>query len=83
MKIAAIGAGGVNGYFGARLVQGGADVSFLARGKHLTAIREKGLTLESPHGSAILKVVMVESAWAGSGASVPRRPADATMNRFK
>src|SRR5258705_964430 len=60
MKIAAIGAGGVNGYFGARLVQGGADVAFLARGKHLAAIREKGLTLESPHGSATLKVKVYE-----------------------
>jgi len=60
MKIAAIGAGGVNGYFGARLVQGGADVAFLARGKHLAAIREKGLKLESPHGSATLKVKVYE-----------------------
>jgi 2-dehydropantoate 2-reductase len=60
MKIAAIGAGGVNGYFGARLVQGGADVSFLARGRHLAAIREKGLKLESPHGSATLKVKVYE-----------------------
>src|SRR5258705_3854036 len=60
MKIAEIGAGGVNGYFGARLVQGGADVAFLARGKHLAAIREKGLTLESPHGCATLKVKVYE-----------------------
>ncbi|HYD57710.1 MAG TPA: 2-dehydropantoate 2-reductase [Burkholderiales bacterium] len=60
MKIAAIGAGGVNGYFGARLVQGGADVSFLARGKHLAALKEKGLELRSPLGSATLRVKAYE-----------------------
>jgi len=60
MKIAAIGAGGVNGYFGARLVQGGADVSFVARGKHLAALRKKGLKLESPLGAATLKVKVFE-----------------------
>ncbi|HEV7477808.1 MAG TPA: 2-dehydropantoate 2-reductase, partial [Burkholderiales bacterium] len=48
------------GYFGARLVQGGADVSFLARGKHLAAIREKGLTIESPQGNVRLKVKVFE-----------------------
>ena len=60
MKIAAIGAGGVNGYFGARLVQGGADVFFLARGKHLAALKEKGLELRSPLGSATLAVKVHE-----------------------
>ena len=47
MKIAAMGAGGVGGYFGARLQQGGHDVAFFARGKHLEAIRRNGLTIES------------------------------------
>ena len=60
MKIAAIGTGGVGGYFGARLHQAGEDVAFLARGKHLAAIRESGLTLKSPHGSANLKVKVYE-----------------------
>src|SRR4051794_16431377 len=60
MKIAAIGAGGVNGYFGARLVQAGYDVSFLARGKHLAALRQDGLTLKSPHGDAKLKIKVFE-----------------------
>ena len=61
MRIAAIGAGGVNGYFGARLVQAGHDVSFLARGKHLAALRKDGMTVNSPHGSANLKVKVFES----------------------
>jgi 2-dehydropantoate 2-reductase len=60
MKIAAMGAGGVGGYFGARLQQAGHDVAFFARGKHLAAIREKGLTIESPQGNARLKVKVFE-----------------------
>src|SRR5690348_7426181 len=60
MKIAAIGTGGVGGYFGARLQQAGEDVAFLARGKHLAAIRANGLKLESPLGSATLKVKSYE-----------------------
>ena len=41
-----MGSGGVGGYFGARLVQGGADVHFIARGSHLAALRERGLSVE-------------------------------------
>ena len=48
MKIAIMGSGGLGGYFGARLVQGGADVRFVARGKHLDAIRSNGLRIEGP-----------------------------------
>jgi 2-dehydropantoate 2-reductase len=47
MKIAVIGAGGVGGYFGARLAKSGHDVQFLARGAHLKAMRETGLRIES------------------------------------
>jgi 2-dehydropantoate 2-reductase len=60
MKIAAIGTGGVGGYFGARLQQGGEDVSFLARGRHLAALKKDGLTLNSPLGAARLKVKVFE-----------------------
>jgi len=60
MKIAAMGAGGVGGYFGARLQQAGHDVTFFARGFHLEAIRTNGLTVESPHGNAQLKVRVLE-----------------------
>ena len=56
MKIACMAAGGVGGYFGARLVQAGSDVSFFARGRHLQALRSDGLTVRSPHGDAKLKV---------------------------
>jgi 2-dehydropantoate 2-reductase len=47
MKIAVIGAGGVGGYFGGRLAAAGNEVIFVARGEHLRAIRERGLTVRS------------------------------------
>ena len=46
MRIAVIGSGGVGGYFGARLADGGAEVTFLARGDHLAAMRSHGLKIE-------------------------------------
>jgi len=46
VKIAVMGSGGVGGYFGARLAKGGADVTFVARGAHLAAMREHGLSVE-------------------------------------
>jgi len=50
MKIAIMGTGGVGGYYGALLAQTGQDVTFIARGAHLQAIREKGLQVKSVHG---------------------------------
>lgn len=47
MKIAIIGAGGVGGYFGGKLSNAGFDVTFLARGEHLKAMKEKGLFVKS------------------------------------
>ncbi|OQW58316.1 MAG: 2-dehydropantoate 2-reductase [Proteobacteria bacterium SG_bin9] len=49
MRIAVMGSGGVGGYFGARLAKGGADVTFIARGAHLDAMRKNGLTIDSTH----------------------------------
>ncbi len=54
MRIAVIGAGGVGGYFGGRLAQAGNDVTFVARGRHLAAMRERGLVLESAAGNACI-----------------------------
>jgi len=48
MRIAVMGAGGLGGYFGARLCLGGADVHFIARGRHLQAMRDDGLRIEGP-----------------------------------
>ncbi len=57
MKIVMFGAGGVGGYFGGRLAQAGCDVSFVARGAHLEAIRRDGLRLVSPKGDAHVRDV--------------------------
>src|SRR5438552_3657603 len=48
MRIAIMGSGGLGGYFGARLCAGGADVRFIARGRHLEAMRSEGLRVEGP-----------------------------------
>ena len=53
-SVAVYGAGGVGAYVGGRLAQGGADVSLIARGDHLVALREEGLRVESVHGDFAL-----------------------------
>src|SRR4029078_13204397 len=55
MRIAAMAAGAVGGYFGARLAADGHDVFFIARGAHLDAIRKNGLKIDSTHGNLHLK----------------------------
>jgi len=59
MRVAVLGSGAVGGYYGAKLARAGHDVTFVARGAHLTAIRERGLHIKSPelgdfvaHGAA-------------------------------
>src|SRR5450432_3750833 len=51
MKIAAMAAGGVGGFFGARMAAAGHEVHFIARGAHLEAMRKDGLKIESVHGN--------------------------------
>ncbi|HEX9366953.1 MAG TPA: ketopantoate reductase family protein [Vicinamibacterales bacterium] len=48
MRIAILGSGAVGGYYGARLARAGHDVTFIARGAHLAAIRARGLEIKSP-----------------------------------
>jgi 2-dehydropantoate 2-reductase len=50
MKIAVMGSGGLGGYYGALLARAGHDVTFIARGAHLVALRENGLQVKSVHG---------------------------------
>jgi 2-dehydropantoate 2-reductase len=57
MKIAIVGSGGVGGYFGGRLSRAGFDVTFIARGPHLEAMRAGGLEIESPLGCFHLQPV--------------------------
>jgi 2-dehydropantoate 2-reductase len=51
MRIAVIGAGGIGAPYGASLSKAGADVTFVARGAHLAAIRENGLRVEGDRGA--------------------------------
>jgi 2-dehydropantoate 2-reductase len=60
MKFAILGSGAVGGYYGARLWQAGHDVTFVARGKHLQAIRERGLEIRSPLGDVVAKAAAEE-----------------------
>ena len=50
LRIAIYGAGGLGGFYGARLACAGNDVAFIARGAHLAAMRERGLHVSSPLG---------------------------------
>jgi 2-dehydropantoate 2-reductase len=54
MNIVIYGTGGVGGYFGARLAEAGNNVTFIARGKHLETIQQRGLQLKSPKGDCLI-----------------------------
>jgi 2-dehydropantoate 2-reductase len=56
MRIAIMGAGGVGGCLGGLLAKAGNDVSLIARGEHLEAIRANGLKLIRPDGEFVVKV---------------------------
>jgi len=56
MRFAVVGAGAIGCYFGGRLAQAGANVTFLARGATLTALRERGLQVRSLRGDFELPV---------------------------
>ncbi|MCH8112387.1 MAG: 2-dehydropantoate 2-reductase [Proteobacteria bacterium] len=77
MKIAVMGAGGVGGYFGARLAASGQDVHFIARGPHLAAIRANGLRVKSDTGDVIIKPAQATDDPAGIG------PADIVLFAVK
>jgi 2-dehydropantoate 2-reductase len=57
MRIVIMGAGGLGGYFGARLAAAGNDVAFVARGAHLAAIKQDGLRVTSARGDLHLRDV--------------------------
>jgi 2-dehydropantoate 2-reductase len=55
MKFAVVGSGAVGGYYGAKLARAGHDVTFIARGAHLQAIRDRGLAIKSPLGDFVVQ----------------------------
>jgi 2-dehydropantoate 2-reductase len=67
MRIAIVGSGGVGGYFGGRLAAAGTDVTFIARGAHLEAMRSRGLRITSPKGDLHLPTVNAVSDPAAVG----------------
>jgi 2-dehydropantoate 2-reductase len=54
MRIAVVGTGGVGGGFGAALAKAGAEVTFIARGAHLAAMKKEGLKVQGPRGETHL-----------------------------
>jgi hypothetical protein len=54
MKLLMLGAGGVGGYFGARLHEGGADITFLVRPKRAGILRERGLRIYGVRGELLI-----------------------------
>jgi 2-dehydropantoate 2-reductase len=56
-----MGTGAVGGYFGALLSRAGHDVSFIARGAHLNAIRDQGLRLEGPRGDFTVSALATDA----------------------
>lgn len=72
MKILIMGSGGVGGYFGGRLAGAGNEVTFVARGAHLEAIRRDGLRLDSQIGELTVKPAsaVAEPAQMGSAPEI-------------
>jgi 2-dehydropantoate 2-reductase len=67
MRITIIGAGGVGGYFGAKLAKSGCEIGFVARGAHLAAMRQNGLRVESQLGEIHLPEVRASDDPAAFG----------------
>jgi 2-dehydropantoate 2-reductase len=67
MRIAVMGTGGVGGYFGGRLAAAGQDVTFIARGAHLAALRQRGLAIRSALGDATVSTVRASDEPAAIG----------------
>lgn len=68
MKILVMGSGGIGGYFGARLAAAGNEVTFVARGPHLAAMRGEGLRVESQLGNVHLVVTSAVAEPRDAGA---------------
>jgi 2-dehydropantoate 2-reductase len=68
MRIAVIGTGGIGAPYGASLAKAGADVTFVARGAHLAAMRENGLRIEGDRGETHIRPVQATDDIAGIGA---------------
>jgi 2-dehydropantoate 2-reductase len=67
VRVAIMGAGAIGGYVGGRLAEAGAQVTLIARGAHLEALRTNGLTIESPEGRLHLPTISATADPAAAG----------------
>lgn len=67
MRIAVVGAGGIGALLGASLANKGEDVTFMARGAHLAAIKANGLRIEGDRGERVIQPVQATSDAADIG----------------
>jgi 2-dehydropantoate 2-reductase len=70
VRIAVLGAGGVGGYFGARLAAAGHQVTFVARGRNLVALQANGIVVRSPRGDLAMPVDATDDPTKAVGAQV-------------
>lgn len=77
MRIAVMGAGALGGYFGGRLAAAGHEVTLIARGAHLAALRSQGLRITSPMGDLHLPAIEATDNPADAG------PVDAVLFMVK
>jgi 2-dehydropantoate 2-reductase len=70
VRFAVLGAGGVGGYFGARLAAAGHQVTFLARGRNLVALQANGIVVRSPRGDLAMPVDATDDPTKAVGAQV-------------
>ena len=61
MKVCVVGAGAIGGYLGVRIAEQGHQVSLIARGPHLAAIKERGLTLRQQGEETNVRNVLATS----------------------
>ena len=61
LRVAVLGAGAIGAYYGKRLADGGADVTLIARGPHLDALRRDGLTIVEPEGTSTTRLAAVDA----------------------
>ena len=67
MRILVLGAGALGGYFGGRLLEAGADVSFLVRPRRRAQLERDGLAIESPFGALRRRVPLLSPGEAAPG----------------
>jgi len=70
VRFAVLGAGAVGAFVGAALARGGADVTLIARGAHLAAMRENGVRVLSPRGDFAAHPPVTDDVAAVAGAEV-------------